>query len=66
MELRKGGDAFDFFFLAMAHGQLGHKDQALKWHAKAVEWMKKNEQTLKNDKVHDEELHASGRRPSSC
>src|SRR5262249_48606121 len=42
MELRKGGDAFDWFFLAMAHWQLGAKDQARKWYEKAVEWMEKN------------------------
>jgi tetratricopeptide (TPR) repeat protein len=34
--------AYDGFFLAMAHGQLGDKEQARKWHEKAVEWMEKN------------------------
>ena len=43
MELRKGGDAVDWFFLAMAHWQLGHKDEARKWYDKAVEWMDKNQ-----------------------
>jgi tetratricopeptide (TPR) repeat protein/serine/threonine protein kinase len=42
MELRKGGDAFDWFFLAMAHWQLGHKDEARQWYDRAVEWMEKN------------------------
>jgi tetratricopeptide (TPR) repeat protein len=28
MELRHGGDSFDWFFLAMAHWQLGNKDEA--------------------------------------
>jgi eukaryotic-like serine/threonine-protein kinase len=56
MELRKGGDSFDFFFLAMAHWQLGHKDEAQKWHEKGVQWMQKNEEALKKDKMHDEEL----------
>jgi superkiller protein 3 len=42
MELRNGGDAFDWFFLAMAHWQLGAKDEAHKWYDKAVEWMDKN------------------------
>src|SRR5262249_40893931 len=28
MALRKGGDSNDWFFLAMAHGQLGDKDKA--------------------------------------
>jgi serine/threonine protein kinase/Tfp pilus assembly protein PilF len=43
MELREGGDAFDWFFLAMAHWQLGHKEEARKWYDKAVEWMDKNQ-----------------------
>jgi serine/threonine protein kinase/Flp pilus assembly protein TadD len=38
-----GGDSFDFFFLAMAHWQLGEKDQARDWYAKAVAWMEKNQ-----------------------
>jgi serine/threonine protein kinase/WD40 repeat protein len=42
MDLRKGGDSFDWFFLAMAHWQLGAKDEARKWYDKAVEWMAKN------------------------
>jgi tetratricopeptide (TPR) repeat protein/tRNA A-37 threonylcarbamoyl transferase component Bud32 len=42
MEVRKGGDSFDWFFLAMAHWQLGDKDEARKWQAKAVEWMDAN------------------------
>jgi tetratricopeptide (TPR) repeat protein len=41
-QLRKGGDAFDWFFLAMAHWQLGHKDEPLQWYEKAVAWMDKN------------------------
>ena len=49
MELRKGGDASDWFFLAMAHWQLGHKDEARKWYDKAVEWMDKNQP--KNDEL---------------
>jgi len=56
MDLSNGGDAFDFFFLAMAHWQQGDKDEAQKWHEKAVQWMQKNEEALKKDKMHDEEL----------
>jgi tetratricopeptide (TPR) repeat protein len=41
-ELRNGGDAFDFFFLSMAHWQQGSKDEARKWYAKSVEWMDQN------------------------
>ena len=49
MELRKGGDSNDWFFLAMAHWQLSDKEQARKWYDQAVEWMEKN-------KPEDEEL----------
>jgi hypothetical protein len=42
MELRHGGDACDFFFLAMAHWQLGQKEEARNWFDKAVEWMDMN------------------------
>ncbi len=41
MELRKGGDSFDWFFLAMAHWQLGHRTQARQWYTKAVDGMNK-------------------------
>ena len=43
MELRKGGDSFDWFFLAMAHWQLGEKDKAREWYDRAVQWMDKNQ-----------------------
>jgi Flp pilus assembly protein TadD len=43
MELRKGGDSNDWFFLAMAHWQLGDKDKARPWYGRAVEWMDKNQ-----------------------
>jgi tetratricopeptide (TPR) repeat protein len=43
MGLRKGGDSFDWFFLAMAHCQLGDKEGARKWYDRAVEWMRKNQ-----------------------
>jgi eukaryotic-like serine/threonine-protein kinase len=42
MKLRNGGDSFDWFFLAMAHWQLGSKDEARNWHAQAIEWMDAN------------------------
>jgi uncharacterized protein HemY len=43
MQLRKGGDSFDWFFLAMAHWQLGAKDKARAWYDRAVQWMDKNQ-----------------------
>jgi tetratricopeptide (TPR) repeat protein len=42
MGLRSGGDAFDWFFLAMAHWQLKNPEEAHKWYDKAVQWTEKN------------------------
>jgi tetratricopeptide (TPR) repeat protein len=42
MEIRQGGDSFDWFFLAMAHQKLGHENQARRWYQQAVEWMEKH------------------------
>jgi tetratricopeptide (TPR) repeat protein len=39
IQLRRGGDATDWFFLAMAHWQLGERDQASAWYEKAVQSM---------------------------
>ena len=48
-ELSSGGSSYsshDFFFLAMAHWQLGNTEEARQWYDKAVEWM---EQTKPED-----------------
>jgi tetratricopeptide (TPR) repeat protein len=42
-DLRKGGDSFDWFFLAMAHWRLGDKDEARKWYNQGVQWMEKHQ-----------------------
>jgi WD40 repeat protein/serine/threonine protein kinase/Flp pilus assembly protein TadD len=42
VELQGGGTAFDFFFLALAHGRRGEKETARKWFDQAVPWMDKN------------------------
>jgi tetratricopeptide (TPR) repeat protein len=42
MELSKGGNSHDWFFLAMAHWQLDEKDKAREWYDRAVEWMVKH------------------------
>ncbi len=42
MELGKEGAGIDWFFLAMAHWQLGDKTQAHSWYDKAVPWLEKN------------------------
>jgi serine/threonine protein kinase/Flp pilus assembly protein TadD len=41
-EVQDGGNSYNWFFLAMAHHQLGEKDLARQCYGKAVEWMKKN------------------------
>ena len=43
MELRQGGDSFDWFFLALAHEQRGENEKARTWYDRAVEWMEKNQ-----------------------
>jgi tetratricopeptide (TPR) repeat protein/tRNA A-37 threonylcarbamoyl transferase component Bud32 len=42
VQLSKGGDSADFFFLAMAHWQLHAKDVAREWYEKGVAWMEKH------------------------
>jgi tetratricopeptide (TPR) repeat protein len=42
MELSSGGDSRHWFCLAMAHWQVGDKEEARKWYERAVEWMAKN------------------------
>jgi tetratricopeptide (TPR) repeat protein len=55
-QYRKGGDAFDFYFLAMAHWQSGHKDEARQWYKQAVQWGEKNRATLAQNPPWPEEL----------
>jgi Flp pilus assembly protein TadD len=38
----KGGGSGQWFGLAVAHWQLGNKEEARRWYDKAVEWMEKN------------------------
>jgi tetratricopeptide (TPR) repeat protein len=42
IDLSNGGESIDWFFLAMAHSQLGNSEEAHKWYDKAVEWMQSN------------------------
>jgi serine/threonine protein kinase len=41
-DLHAGGDSTEWFFLAMAHWQLGERSQARDWYTRAVPWMEKN------------------------
>jgi tetratricopeptide (TPR) repeat protein len=38
MELHEEGDSSDWFFLAMIHQRLGHKERAREWHDMAVQY----------------------------
>jgi serine/threonine protein kinase/Flp pilus assembly protein TadD len=42
MALRRGAESLDWFFLAMAHWQLGEREEARKRYQQAVDWMAKN------------------------
>jgi WD40 repeat protein len=57
--LRDGGDSFDWFFLAMAHWQLGSQAEARKWYDQASAWMEKNapqDEELRRFRTEAEEL----------
>jgi len=41
-ELNEGGTAFDHFLLAMAHAQVGNRDEAQRWLGEAVLWMERH------------------------
>ena len=45
MQLRQGGDGFDWLFLAMAYHQLGKADDAKMWLSKSVTWISEREQS---------------------
>ena len=38
VKLRDGGDAWDWFYLAMVYGQLGQKEEGRKWFVQGVAW----------------------------
>ena len=43
MELSSGGGEHDWFFLAVAHWELGAKEEARAWYDKAIAWMDEND-----------------------
>jgi serine/threonine protein kinase/WD40 repeat protein len=43
MDLRHGGDSFDWFFLAVSDWQLDQKEEARKWYDQAALWMDKHQ-----------------------
>jgi serine/threonine-protein kinase len=42
MELRAGGDSYNWLFLAMAHWKMDEKGQACHWYDEATQWMEKS------------------------
>src|SRR5262249_7054519 len=55
VQLRKGGSAEDWLFLAVAHWKLDDRAEARKWYDQAVAWLEKNRQALaKNARQADE------------
>jgi len=42
VDLRKGGDSIDWFYLAVAHAKLGDKDKASQYYRKGVLWMEEH------------------------
>ena len=42
MDLNKGGDSNDWFFLAMASWQMGYREEARRWYQQAADWMEKH------------------------
>jgi WD40 repeat protein/Flp pilus assembly protein TadD len=45
----RGGGAFDFLYLAMAHQRLGHREEADRWLGKAVHWIEQADAGALND-----------------
>src|SRR5262249_48099071 len=50
--------SWDAFFMALAHWQLGNKDDARRWYDQAVEWMDKNQP--QNEELHRFRAEAAG------
>ena len=48
MSVSNGGNAYSWFFVAMAHAHLGNAAKAREWYARATVWM---EQHLPDDKL---------------
>lgn len=58
VSLTKGGDSYDFLFLAMAHWRLGDKAQARQWYERAIRLMDKQSpnEELRRFKAEVEEM----------
>jgi serine/threonine protein kinase/tetratricopeptide (TPR) repeat protein len=56
-KLRQGSDPSNFYILAMAYWQLGHKEDALKRYKQAVAWVEENRQAFADNLQNAAELH---------
>jgi tetratricopeptide (TPR) repeat protein len=54
--LRQGGEAVDQLCLAMAHKQLGNREEARKAYDRAVQWLEKNKEGLEKNKPAAEDV----------
>jgi hypothetical protein len=43
MELRRGGDASDWFFMSLSQKRMGHDEEAGAWFDKAVRWTRQHD-----------------------
>ena len=66
MELREGGDGFDWFIMAMAHWQRGDMDKAREWYDRAVAWMDKNQPDKRNTASNSANFGTRRRNCSAC
>ena len=59
MALQQGGNAYQWFYVAMAHHQLGDKEAARTWFDRAVQWMEKGapeNEILRRSRLEAEEV----------
>jgi Flp pilus assembly protein TadD len=62
IELRGGGDGFDWFFLAMAHARRGDEDLAREWFERAQTWcLTQDPLSDELQRIQAEALHAMNR-----
>jgi tetratricopeptide (TPR) repeat protein len=52
----QGQEALAFFFLAMSHQKLGHKEEARRFYDRAMQWLARNKQALARDPPAAEQL----------
>ena len=56
LPLRRGGDAYDWLGLAIAHARLGNEPEAREWYNRGVGWLQAHGEALGKDVATLEEL----------